>query len=140
MNVILKENLKPQSDIENAFQTTIAIKGQSIDILIDPDDVELEKTIDLANKILGEFEFYESKARKIVVQKYLELYNDTWRYEDEPELDEKSFEANLTLIGITFLSDSSVDFFYSENGMFDNHTLIAQSFDGENFEDATMFG
>ncbi len=140
MDIFLKENLKPQSDIENAFQTTIAIKGQNIDILIDPDDVELEKTIDLANKILGEFEFYESKARKIVVQKYLELYNDTWRYEDEPELDEKSFEANLTLIGITFLSDSSIDFFYSENGMFENHTLIAQSFDGENFEDATMFG
>ncbi len=125
---------------ENAFQTTIAIKGQNIDILIDPDDVELEKTIDLANKILNKFEFYESKAKRIIVQEYLELYNDTWRYEDEPELDEKSFEANLTLIGITFLSDSSIDFFYSENGMFDNHTLIAQSFDGENFEDATMFG
>lgn len=140
MNFILKENLKPQPDIENAFQTTIAIKGQNIDILIDPDDVELEKTIDLANKILGEFEFYESKARKIGVQKYLELYNDTWRYEDEPELDEKSFGTNLELVSITFLSDSSVDFFYSENGMFDNHTLIAQSFDGENFEDATMFG
>ncbi len=140
MDIILKENLKPQSDIENAFQTTIAIKGQNIDILIDPDDVELEKTIDLANKILNKFEFYESKAKRIIVQEYLELYNDTWRYEDEPELDEKSFEANLTLIGITFLSDSSIDFFYSENGMFDNHTLIAQSFDGENFEDATMFG
>ncbi len=140
MDIILKENLKPQSDIENAFQTTIAIKGQNIDILIDPDDVELEKTIDLANKILNKFEFYESKAKRIIVQEYLELYNDTWRYEDEPELDEKSFEANLTLIGITFLSDSSIDFFYSENGMFENHTLIAQSFDGENFEDATMFG
>lgn len=140
MDIILKENLKPQSDIENAFQTTIAIKGQNIDILIDPDDVELEKTIDLANKILNKFEFYESKAKRIIVQEYLELYNDTWRYEDEPELDEKSFGANLTLISITFLSDSSVDFFYSENGMFDNHTLIAQSFDGENFEDATMFG
>ncbi len=140
MDIILKENLKPQSDIENAFQTTIAIKGQNIDILIDPDDVELEKTIDLANKILNKFEFYESKAKRIIVQEYLELYNDTWRYEDEPELEEKSFEANLTLIGITFLSDSSIDFFYSENGMFDNHTLIAQSFDGENFEDATMFG
>lgn len=140
MDIILKENLKPQSDIENAFQTTIAIKGQNIDILIDPDDVELEKTIDLANKILNKFEFYESKAKRIIIQEYLELYNDTWRYEDEPELDEKSFEANLTLIGITFLSDSSIDFFYSENGMFENHTLIAQSFDGENFEDATMFG
>ncbi len=140
MDIILKENLKPQSDIENAFQTTIAIKGQNIDILIDPDDVELEKTIDLANKILNKFEFYESKAKRIIVQEYLELYNDTWRYEDEPELEEKSFEANLTLIGITFLSDSSIDFFYSENGMFENHTLIAQSFDGENFEDATMFG
>jgi hypothetical protein len=46
----------------------------------------------------------------------------------------------LTLNSIAFLSESSVDFFYTENGMFGNHYLIAQTFDGENFENATMYG
>ena len=142
MNKISKENLKVQSDNENIFQTTIAVNGQSIDISIDPDDVELENTIDLANKIVGNFELYESKARKIIIEEYLENYNENWRDEDEgeAELTEKEFSENLTLRSINFLSDSSVDFFYSENGMFGNHSLIAQSFDGENFEDTTMYG
>lgn len=142
MNIITKENLEANPDIENAYQTTITVNGQIIDILIDPDDVEIEKTINLANKIIGNYERYESKARKIIIQEYLENYNDNWRDEEdgEPELDEKAFSKNLTLTSITFLSSSSIDFFYSENGMFGNHSLIAQSFDGENFDDTTMYG
>lgn len=142
MSIITKENLKANPDIENAYQTKITVNGQIIDISINPDDVEIEETIKLANKIIVKFELYESKARKIIIQEYLENYNDNWRDEDEnePELDEKSFSANLTLNSIAFLSDSSADFFYSENGMFGNHSLIAQSFDGENFEHTTMYG
>ena len=141
-NTITKENLKDNPHIENAYKTTITVNGQIISISIDPDDVELEKTIHLANKIIGKFDLYESKARKIIIQEYLKKYNDNWRddEEGEPELNEKSFSENLTLKSVAFLSDSSVDFFYSENGMFGNHSLIAQSFDGENFEDATMYG
>lgn len=142
MNAIKKENLKPNPDIENYFQTKINVNGQIIDISINPDDVEIEKTIGLANKIIEKFELYESKAKEIIIQEYLENYNDNWRDEDEgePELDEKSFSKNLTLRSISFLSDSSVDFLYSENRMFGNHSLIAQSFDGENFKDAIMYG
>jgi hypothetical protein len=55
-------------------------------------------------------------------------------------LDEKVFGKNLTLYSVGFLSYSSIDLYYSENGMFGNHSLIAQSFDGENFDHATMFG
>ncbi|UUC44762.1 DUF2262 domain-containing protein [Flavobacterium cerinum] len=142
MNKITKENLKINPDNENAFQTKFVVNGQSIEISLDPDDVELEKTINLVNKIIGQFELYESKAKKVIIQEYLESYNDNWRNEedDEPELDEQAFSENLTLNSITFLSDTSVDFFYSENGMFGNHYLIAQSFDGENFNDTTMYG
>ena len=59
--------------------------------------------------------------------------------EDEPELNDKEFSENLRLDGITFTSDSLVDFYFNENSMFGNHSLVAQSFDGENFEHATMF-
>ena len=142
MNIITKENLKANPDIENAYQTILKINEQDIDISLDPDDVEIEKTIELANKIIGNFEFYEGNARRKIVEEYLENYNDNWRDEEEgePELDEKAFSKNLTLTSISFLSDSSIDFFYSENGMYGNHSLIAQSFDGENFDDTTMYG
>ena len=142
MNKITREDLKANRGIENAYQTTVTIHGQNIEVSIDPDDVELEKTIDLANKIMGNFEFYEANARKKIIEEYLDIYNKSWKDEEEgyPELDDKTFNGNLTLTSISFLSDSSIDFYYSENGMFGNHWLIAQSFDGENFDDAEMYG
>ena len=142
MNIIAKENLQANPNIKNAYQIILKINEQDIDISLDPDDVEIEKTIGLANKIIGNFEFYEGNARRKIIEEYLENYNDNWRDEEEgePELDEKTFSKNLTLTSVSFLSDSSIDFFYSENGMFGNHSLIAQSFDGENFDYTTMYG
>jgi hypothetical protein len=142
MEKITLENLQKNRNIKNAYQTEVLIDGQKIKISIDPDDVDLEKTSALANKIMSNFELYEAKARKRIVLNYLDNYNENWREEedDEPELTESEFSQNLILYSIAFLSDASVDIFYSENGMFGNHSLIAQSFDGENFENATMYG
>ena len=142
MNKITREDLKANQEIENAYQTTLTVNGQNLEVSIDPDDVELEKTIELANKIIGNFEFYDANARKKIIEEYLDTYNKTWIDEEEGylELDDKTFNENLTLTSISFLSDSSIDFYYSENGMFGNHWLVAQSFDGENFDYAEMCG
>jgi hypothetical protein len=142
MEKITLENLRKNPNLKNAYQTEVLIDGQKIKISIDPDGVDLSKTIALANKIMSNFELYETKARKRIVLNYLDNYNENWRDEedDEPELNESEFSENLTLNSISFLSDASVDIFYSENGMFGNHSLVAQSFDGENFETATMYG
>jgi hypothetical protein len=64
MNIINKENLKANPDIENAYQTTITVNGQLIDISIDPDDIEIEKTIDLANKIIENSNFTNQRHEK----------------------------------------------------------------------------
>ena len=142
MKKLTKEDLTADPDIENAYQSSLTIKGLNIEVFIDPDDAELEKTIELANKIMGNFEFYEANARKKIIDEYLDIYNETWRDEEkgDPKLDKKAFCENLTLSSISFISDSSIDFCYSENGMFGSHWLIAQSFDGEKFDYATMFG
>ena len=142
MVIITKENLKAVPNGENAYQNIISINGQTIEISIEPDDVDIEETIGLANKIIKKFEHYESQARKIIIQEFLDNYNENWTDEEDGmlELNEKGFNENLTLYAITFRSNCSIDFFYSENGMFGDHSLIAQSFDGENFDAATMFG
>ena len=142
MKEITKEDLKANPDIENAYTTSLTINGQNVEISIDPDDVELEKAVELANKIVGNFDFYEANARKKIIEEFLDTYNETWIDEEEgfSELDEKAFSENLTLTNIKFLSNSSIDFFYSENGMFGDHWLVAQSFDGENFDYTEMYG
>jgi len=140
MKTISKENLEEHPHLKNAYQTMISVRDQSVKISIDPDDVKIEETIDLVNKIMGNFDQYESNARKIIIQNYLKKYNDNWRDDDEEELDEKTFSKNLTIKSINFASNCSVDFYYAENGMFDDHSLIAQSFDGENFNHSVMYG
>lgn len=140
MDKIRREDLKENPRTANAYETYLTINQKEVKISIDPDDVELEKTLEVVNKILGNFDFYEDKARKIIAQEYLDNFNQNWRMEEEEELDEKSFNHSLTLIKISFLSNTSIDFTYSENGLFGNHYLVAETADGENFEYASMHG
>lgn len=137
---ISKENLKPDPDLENVYLTTIAINSSVYEVSIDPDDIELEITIALGNKIIADFNNYEFNARKKIIEDFLDIYNENWSEENEPEIDENTFNQNLSLSSIAFLSDSCIDFYYSENGLFGDHSLVAQSFDGENFSDTDMQG
>lgn len=142
MEKIILENLKNNTSL-NRYETDIFVDKKNIPILIDATAIEIQKSIDLANKIISNFEFYEKKARTKIVKEYLDDYNENWRDADEgePELNEIEFTKDMVLENISIGDDSiSIDFFYSGNGMFGNHSLIAQSFDGENFEHYTMFG
>jgi hypothetical protein len=142
MEIITKEKLKANPEIKGAYQSTLHINGQEIELDIVPDDVALEKAIELANKIIGNLGHYDQKAKQKLAEDFLKKYNDHYRNEKtgEPELDEKSFSKQLTLIGITIVSDDSIDFFYYENLLFGGQSLIAQLSDGENFDATAFFG
>ncbi len=139
---ITKEKLQKDLDIEGSYKISVELNNKIIDIRLDPDDVTIEETIMLANKILKNFQFYEKKATSVIVRDFLDNYNENWADDEDgfPRLNEKAFRNNLELNGINFLSKDSIDIFYTENGMFGNHSLIAQSFDGENFDHSTMYG
>ncbi len=139
---ITKEKLEKDSDIEGSYKITVQFNAKNIDLRLDPGDVTIEETLILANKIMADIELYEKKAMNVIVRDFLDNYNENWADEEDgfPKLDEPAFRKNLELNSINFLSKDSVDIFYKENGMFGNHSLIAQSFDGENFDDSTMFG
>lgn len=139
---ITKDQLDKDPDNETAYEINISFKGKSLPLSLDPDDLTIEETLLLANKIVGKINYYEKKAMDKIVNDFLEIYNDSWSDAANgfPILNEVEFRKNLILNGINFLSNSSIDFFYNENGMFGNHLLIAQSFDGENFEYSDMYG
>ena len=86
------------------------------------------------------------KAKECIAEKYLDLYNDNWRFGDDdeddpdkPELTKKEFMEALSLRSLLFYSED-VEVFFDDNDMFLGHSLIASEFDGENFNDAQMFG
>jgi hypothetical protein len=142
MYIITSDNIQADPAIGGNYTITLPLNGQNISIALTPDDVAIETTIVLANKILSNFQFYEKNARQKIIADFLADYNENARdkTKGEPEMDEKKFDANLSLAHIWFLSADGIEFFYSENGLFGHHSLIAQSFDGENFDSTTMHG
>lgn len=141
MKFTLKD-FKKDETLKNTYNTEFTFEKQKIQISIDPDDGEIEKTLALANNILSHFSLHEANARKVVIDTYLDNYNENWADEEDgfPKMNREEFSSNLSLYAINFLSDSCIDFFYDDNGMYGNHSLIGQSFDGENFDDAMMYG
>ena len=133
-------NLSKSKKDEVILEGEFIFKGNKVSVSVDPDGESIEETLNLASKFLKALDKYESKALEKVFQECFSMYNDNWREENEPILSKEEFLSNLTLTGINFLSTDSVDFFYSENGMFGNHSLIPQVFDGENFEYVQMYG
>lgn len=140
MNILTKEILKPCEDLDDCYETSVKIMDRELKILIAPDDADIEDTMKLANKVLADLQTYETKAREKIIEDYLDVYNDNWTDENNPELNEQEFSDNLTLTNASFGGEDSMEFYYTENDMFGGHSLIAISFDGENFEDVTLFG
>lgn len=139
---IIKDILKKDSNSDDCYRVTVAFNFKKINLSIDPGDSTLDDMIVLVNKILVNFDFYEKKATDVIVRDFLDNYNANWADEEGgyPQLNEQAFRRKLEIVAIHFYSNDLIDMFYNEGGMFGNHSLIAQSYDGESFDDTTMFG
>jgi hypothetical membrane spanning protein len=125
----------------------VVINGEElrVDIILE-DEGETEKVEQMMNTFISEIDTLSPKARECIAEKFLELYNDNWRFggddeddPDKPELTKEEFMEALSLQSLLFYSED-VEVFFDDNDMFLGHSLIASDFDGENFNDAQMFG
>ena len=139
---ITKDTLKKDPRSEDCYRTTILFGQNTIDISLNIEDLSLEDMITLGNLFLEDFEDKKKKATDEIVSAFYENYNENWADEDNgyPELSKPEFRQKLTITAIHFYAKDLIDVIYNEDGMFGNHYLIAQSYDGENFDDSTMFG
>ena len=135
------------TDDPTSYDGTVVINGKvlSVDIILE-DEGETKKIEQLMNTFLSEINTLLPKAKECIAEKYLDLYNDNWRFGDDdeddpdkPELTKEQFMEALSLQSFLFYSDD-VEVFFDDNDMFLGHSLIASEFDGENFNDAQMFG
>ncbi|QXP78487.1 MULTISPECIES: DUF2262 domain-containing protein [Winogradskyella] len=138
---ITKDTLKKDPRSEDCYRTTILFGQNKIDISLNIEDINLDDMIALGNSFLEDFED-KKKATDEIVNAFYENYNENWVDEDNgyPELSKPEFRQKLTITAIHFYAKDLIDVIYNEDGMFGNHYLIAQSYDGENFDDSTMFG
>ena len=135
------------TDDPTSYDGTVVINGKELSVDIIPEDEgETEKIEQLMNTLFGGIDTLLPKAKECIANEFLDLYNDNWRFGDDdeddpdkPELTKEEFMDALSLRSLLFYSED-VEVFFDDNDMFLGHSLIASDFDGENFNDAQMFG
>lgn len=135
------------TDDPTSYEGTVVLNGEELGVsIILEDESETEKIEQLMNTLFGEVDMLLPKAKECIAEKFLELYNDNWRFGDDdendpdkPELTKEEFMEALSLQSLLFYSED-VEVFFDDNDMFLGHSLIASEFDGENFNEAQMFG
>ena len=135
------------TDDPTSYDGTVVINGKvlRVDIILE-DEGETEKIEQQMNYFFSEIDTLSKKAKECIAEKYLDLYNNNWRFGDDdeddpdkPELTKEEFMEALSLQSLLFYSED-IEVFFDDNDMFLGHSLIASEFDGENFNDAQMFG
>ena len=135
------------TDDPTSYDGTVVVGGKELGVsIILEDEGETEKIEQLMNTFFSEIDTLSQKAKECIVNEFLDLYNDNWRFGDDdeddpdkPELTKEEFMDALSLRSLLFYSED-VEVFFDDNDMFLGHSLIASDFDGENFNDAQMFG
>ena len=135
------------SNDPTSYDGTVVVGGKELGVsIILEDEGETEKVEQLMNTFISEIDTLSPKAKECIANEFLDLYNDNWRFgnddkddPDKPELTKEEFMEALSLRSLLFYSED-VEVFFDDNDMFLGHSLIASDFDGENFNDAQMFG
>ena len=134
------------TDDPTSYDGTVVLNGEEFGVsIILEDEGETEKIEQQMNSFFSEINTLLPKAKECIAEKYLDLYNDNWRFGDDednpdkPELTKEEFMEALSLQSFLFYSEE-VKVFFDDNDMFFGHSLIASDFDGENFNYAQMFG
>ena len=132
-------------DDPTSYDGTVVINGEELRVeIILEDEGDTEKIEQQMNTFFSEIDSLSQKAKECIAEKYLELYNDNWRFgdddkddEDKPELTKEQFIEALSLRSFLFYSED-VEIFFDNNDIFLGHSFIASDFDGENFNDAEI--
>ena len=133
------------TDDPTSYDGTVVINGEElrVDIILE-DEGDTEKIEQQMNNFFSEIDTLSPKAKECIAEKYLELYNDNWRFGDDdeddpdkPELTKEEFMEALSLRSLLFYSED-VEIFFDNNDIFLGHSFIASDFDGENFNDAEI--
>ena len=133
------------TDDPTSYDGTVVLNGEElrVDIILE-DEGDTEKIEQQMNNFFSEIDTLSKKAKECIAEKYLELYNDNWRFgdddkddEDKPELTKEQFIEALSLRSFLFYSED-VEIFFVNDDIFLGHSFIALYFDGENFNDAEI--
>ncbi|WP_417394473.1 DUF2262 domain-containing protein [Gimesia chilikensis] len=84
---------------------------------------DIQQALEVARKLWENEAEWAARVDNFAVSKLLELKNDSWLDEDEPQVTPAEFKARMTLEAITVYDDGDFDFWHSDGDLFWGHAI-----------------
>jgi hypothetical protein len=123
------------------YSTKLALDGESVDLRIHCDGAAGEPpALSHAARMVGKVKELCRAAKECAVRDLLDLKNDTWLDEDEPEVDAEQFKRLMRLEGIVVYGDGSAEFYHLDGDLFWGHCILVHMDASERFDKADIAG
>ncbi len=117
--------------------------GGQLDVIVDPGDGDRHEFLPRAAEL---YQWAVANERRVLGKalraELLELYNDTWRRNDQPELSAKELTARLVwqLLQISASDVVPIEFSYGAGELFGQHGVAIEVDDELQFSDIDLRG
>lgn len=120
----------------------VSIYGKNVEIRFDPTEITTseEEFVNQINLKLHWIAQNEHKINSRIAKKLLDLKNDSWLEENQPQLTKEQFIAAITLKSISFFEDVSCELIFDDGDLFWQHEIIANLSSKNKLTDASIRG
>ncbi|WP_083651893.1 DUF2262 domain-containing protein [Photobacterium proteolyticum] len=106
------------------FESETKWGRDKICLSLSTDDCTDEKaSLEMAKKLWQDQESWSQKVVEFAVEELLELKNDSWLEEDEPEVTKDQFIEKMKLESITVYPDGEFEFWHHDGDLFWGHSI-----------------
>lgn len=117
--------------------------GGQLDVFVDPGDGDRHQFLPRAAEL---YQWAVANERRVLTKamraELLELYNGTWRRNDQPELSTKELTARLgwQLLSVSASDVVPIEFYYEAGDLFAGHVVVIEVDDELQFSDIDLRG
>jgi hypothetical protein len=107
------------------FEADTKWNGREVRIRFPLDEEEVsELALNTAEALWSEEAEWNMRIEECAVEELLDLRNDTWRQDGEPELTAVQFVARMALTDISITSEGEFEFWYDDGELFWDHAIM----------------
>jgi uncharacterized protein (TIGR03067 family) len=106
------------------YQGELRHEERVVSITVEPDEQgEPATALARARGVAARLPEYIQLARRYAVESLLELKNDAWREDDEPELTPEQFAARISLQSVVVHGDGALTLYHDDGDLFWGHSI-----------------
>lgn len=123
------------------FEGSAEWNGEPIQVSVDPDETGSPETaLKTADVLWSDQPGWKRRIEEFAVSQLLELFNDTWRDEEDSEHTAEQFVARMDLASVSLTPDGEFEFWYDDGDLFARHSIYVRGNLEEGPLDASIAG